>query len=121
MNRQADCVRHSLRMLPRFTKATPHNHEPLPDSRQGFSRMGGTMMEREAWDSMKPADVTAFLEFCEGKLIDFEDAAARGELGAAKKAATLRRMLGSSWPPIPSGGRSLLRNSCQSRSRVGRA
>jgi hypothetical protein len=52
------------------------------------------MMESEAWDSMKPADVTAFLEFCEGKLIDFEDAAARGELGAAKKAATLRRMLG---------------------------
>jgi hypothetical protein len=47
----------------------------------------------------KPADVTgktgpAFLEFCDGKLIDFEDAAARGEPGMAEKAATLRQMLG---------------------------
>ena len=38
------------------------------------------------WDSMKPGDGNrktgpAFLEFCEGKLIDYEDAAARGEPG----------------------------------------
>jgi hypothetical protein len=40
--------------LPRFTKAKPHNHKPLPGSRQGFfAKFGGTTMESEAWDSMK--------------------------------------------------------------------
>jgi hypothetical protein len=36
MKRQADCAPHSSPKLPRFTKAKPHNHKPLPGSRQGF-------------------------------------------------------------------------------------
>jgi hypothetical protein len=37
MMRRAGCAPRSLRKLPRFTKAKPHNHKPLPGSRQGFS------------------------------------------------------------------------------------
>jgi hypothetical protein len=33
---QADCAPRSSRKLPRFTKAKPHNHKPLPGSRQGL-------------------------------------------------------------------------------------
>jgi hypothetical protein len=36
MKRQAGCAPHSLRKLRSFTKAKPHNHKPLPGSRQGF-------------------------------------------------------------------------------------
>jgi hypothetical protein len=69
-------------------------------------------MKSEAWDSMNLVDVTgktgpAFLEFCDGKLIDFEDAAARGEPGMAKNAATLRQMLDD-----PAGRRFLAAGAC---------
>jgi hypothetical protein len=34
--RQAGCAPRSSRKWRRFTKAKPHSHKPLPDSRQGF-------------------------------------------------------------------------------------
>jgi hypothetical protein len=60
-------------------------------------------MAMSAWDVTGKTG-PAFLEFCDGKLIDYEDAAARGEPGMAENAATLRR---SGRPPLPGGGRVL--------------
>jgi hypothetical protein len=45
--------------------------------------------------------VAVFLEFCEGKLIDYEDLATRGEPGMARKAANLRQILDDpAWRPV---------------------
>jgi hypothetical protein len=55
-SKRASCAPRSSRKLPRYTKAKPHNHKPLPGSRQGFfAKFGGATMEISAWNSLKRA------------------------------------------------------------------